>query len=137
MTEVEKSLQNYKKKSPLFLSHKHETEREGFKDTTSAKEIDFFPLIKTRAHRVCNSGHSLTESPLFLQPYRHHSVGLEKERTTEKCKSRTDFCTISKIKVKVIDFHLTFSSSQSTPNLTLFWVKALTRISATRRSSAP
>jgi hypothetical protein len=44
--ELEKSLQNYKKISPLFLSHKNETEREGFKYTTSAKESGFFPVIK-------------------------------------------------------------------------------------------
>jgi hypothetical protein len=46
MSGFEKSLQNYKKKSPLFLSHKHETEREGFKYTTGVKESGFFPLIK-------------------------------------------------------------------------------------------
>jgi hypothetical protein len=44
MSGFEKSLQNYKKISPLFLSHKHETEREGFKYTTSAKESGFFPV---------------------------------------------------------------------------------------------
>jgi hypothetical protein len=108
MFAFEKFLQNYKKKSPLFLSHKYVTEREGFKDTTSAKEIGFFPLIKTMAHRVSNSGLSSTESPLLLQPYRPHSVGLERHRTCKNCKSKTEFQRISKIKANLLQGPLDF-----------------------------
>lgn len=84
MSDFEKSLQKYKKISPLFLSHTHETEREGFQDTTSAEQSDFFPVVKEIPHGECDSGDSSSESPLLLEKVLTLETSLSPTKKREK-----------------------------------------------------
>ena len=85
MSDFEKSLENYKKISPLFPSHKHETEREGFEDTTGATQSDFFPVVWEVSHREVHSGDSASDSPLLLKKVLTLRTRLSPTKKWEKC----------------------------------------------------
>ena len=138
ISELKKSLWNYKKKSPLFLSHKHETEREGFKYTTSAKEIGFLPLIQKISNRVFHSGDSSSHTPLLLQRVLTLQTSVCWVRKRQDCQElQVQNWLFANFKNQGTSLTRSTWFFWQVPNLTLFRAKAPVDFSAAKTSIAP